>query len=187
MTNENDAVDIKNNENELDLDKVEAQAEETTEKPVETPEAKLARLKRQVAQQEKKLGLTEEQPESKSKSGDLDWGQKAFLNTYGIKGSDELQLVREYLGLGKSLDDIPSNKHFLNDLTELRDARLVKQAIPSGTARANNSPRDSVEYWVAKGELPPANQVQLRRDVLNARIKAEKNSTVFSDNPIIQT
>lgn len=185
MENENNDVDVSNNE-ELDLD-LETPAEEVPlEKPKETPEAKLARLKRQTAQLEKKLGL-EEKPESKSKSGDLDYGQKAFLKSYGVAGSDELQLVREYLSNGKSLDDLPNNKYFQNDLSELRDARLVRQAVPSGTARANNNPRDSVEYWIAKGEMPPADQTQLARDVLNARIKRETSNAKFTDNPIVQT
>lgn len=170
-----------NEELDLELDNEEAQQQE---KPKESPEAKLARLKRQTSQLEKKLGVAE--PEPKSKSNDLDYGQKAFLKSYGVQGSDELQLVREYLENGKSLDDIPNNRHFQNDLSELRDARLVKQAVPSGTARANFNARDTVEYWIAKGEMPPSDQVQLSRDVLNARIAKEGSSSKFSSTPIIE-
>lgn len=185
MTNENNDIDVQNNETELDLDlEVETPGEtQPEEKPKETPEAKLARLKRQTAQLEKKLGVAEQEP--KSKSSDLDYGQKAFLKSYGVQGSDELQLVREYIENGKSLDDIPNNRHFQNDLTELRDARIVRQAIPSGTARANNNARDSVEYWVAKGEMPA--DAMLARQVLNARLAKEQTSNKFSNNPIIET
>lgn len=182
MANESDVEKtIENEELDLELDTEEAPAEE---KPKESPEAKLARLKRQTSQLEKKLGVAE--PEPKAKSNDLDYGQKAFLKSYGVQGSDELQLVREYIENGKSLDDIPNNRHFQNDLSELRDARLVKQAVPNGTARSNFNARDSVEYWIAKGEMPPSDNVQLSRDVLNARLKKEKNTNAFSSNPIIE-
>lgn len=130
---------------------------------------KLAKAKEPKKEAEKKETKTE-------KSTELDYGQKAFLRSEGIKGADEMALVMEYLASGKTLDDIVENKHFLNDLKDLREEKATKDATPAGSKRSGAGTRDSVEYWIAKGELPPVDQVELRRKVVNAKAAAEKGT-----------
>jgi hypothetical protein len=132
----------------------------------------------------KKAKPEDHKPEEK-KTG-LDYGQKAFLIANGIKGADEMELVNSYLASGKELEDIVDNKHFLADLEDLRNDKAVKAATPSSNKRTGNNARDEVEYWLAKGELPPADQVELRRKVVNAKIKAQSDGNPFSKNPVIK-
>lgn len=145
----------------------------------ETLEAKAARLRRQLAQTEKKMGKTEK-PVKQTKSGVLDWGQKAFLATNGIKGENEISLVSEIMAhTGKDLDEVVESKYFQAELKELREAKATDNAVVSGSKRSTQTSRDTVEYWIAKGELPPKDQRELRQKVVNARVAAEKSRNVF--------
>lgn len=201
MANESNNEAEQNKEGDIDLDlEIDTENEEEKEskseekkddkKSEETPEARLARLERMTAQQKKKMGIdssskSEKKSESK-KSDDLDYGQKAYLRAEGIKRGDEESLVMEYIkNTGKSLEDILDNKHFQNDLKDLRETIATSDAIPKGSKRSAQSSIDSVEYWIAKGELPPADQMELRRKVVNAKIKAETQTNVFSPRPVV--
>lgn len=156
----------------------------------ETPEAKHARLKRQIEQHEKKYNLRpaeEPKPRKSGNKGDLDYGMKAFLTANGIKGADELSLVKEAMSAtGKDLEDVIESRFFQAELKELREAKAVKDATPSGTKRSTTSARDSVEYWIAKGELPPMEDFELRKKVVNAKIQKATVKDVFSKHPIIK-
>lgn len=153
---------------------------DTTEQPRETPEARLARLTRMKAQLEKKLGLSTEKESKPSKKGALDYSQKAFLIANGIKGNDEFGLVQEVMkSTGKSLDDIIESKYFKAELNELRELNKSADANPASGNRSGNSARNTVEYWIAKGELPPASEVDLRRKVVNARMNKAKSVATF--------
>ncbi len=123
------------------------------------------------------------------KSGELDYGQKAYLVAKGIEAPDEVELVQKTIKeTGKPLDQVIGSKFFQAELKELREARDAEAAIPKGDkgkGRSAQSSRDTVEYWIAKGELPPKDQVELRRKVVNARIKVEKDKTQFTDTPVV--
>jgi len=188
MENENEDIDFNNNENDLEEGADDKPEEKSEDKPKETPEARLARMERQTAQLRKKLGVEpkEEKPEPKSnKSEDFDYAQKAYLVANGIKGKKEQELAQEFVkNTGKELDDIVENKFFQAELKELREADASANAIPKGSKRSASSPRDSVDYWLAKDELPentPENQ-ELRRQVVNARYKRETSGSKFSSS-----
>jgi hypothetical protein len=51
--------------------------------------------------------------------------------------------------------------------------RTTKDATPSSTKKAPSSGKDTVEYWLAKGELPTGDP-ELKRKVVNAKIAGEK-------------
>ncbi len=127
-------------------------------------------------------------PEAKtSNSDELDYGQKAFLMSNGVKGTEEVKLVKTIMAnTGKSLDDVLESKYFQAELKEMRDNEASANAIPSKGKRAGQVAVDSVDYWLAKGELPPASERELRQKVVNARIGKEKNTNVFSSNPVIR-
>ncbi len=172
--------------------KVDETMESEKEVVIETPEAKRARLERQLNQHNKKYGFDKEEklaPKTKKadKNGELDYGQKAYLVANGIKGSDEVALVQKVMAeTGRDLDSVLEMKHFQTELKDFREAKALKDAIPNAQNRSGQSTRDQVGYWIAKGELPPADQVQLRRDVLNKRIEQAKSGNQFSSNPIVQ-
>lgn len=130
---------------------------------------------------EKKVDVSQDNADKKS---GFDYSEKAFLKASGIS-SDEYGLVQEAMqNTGKSLDELLDSKWFQAELKEVRSEKASKEAIPSGTKRSGSSSRDSVDYWIAKGELPPTDQRELRRQVVNARIKAEKEKSQFTDKPV---
>lgn len=189
MTNETDnIIESQNNEQELDLELVEetqeeAQPKETIEKPVETPEAKLARLKRQTAQLEKKLGVKEVvkeevKQEPKSQSSDFGYAEKAFLLANDIK-ADEISLAKDIMKkTGLNLDELVSDDYFKAKLKTFREEKASSEAVPRGAKRSSPSPRDSVDYWLKKpfDEVPS----DMRAAVVNARLEKEKSKNPFS-------
>lgn len=188
MENENEVIITpEEDELELDLDLEDKPEEKKEEKPQETPEARLARLKRMVAQQEKKLGKTEDKPVVETKKTDeLDYGQKAYLRAEGIKSGKEEALILEVMRqTGKKIEDVLESKYFQAELSELREKVATENAIPRGSKRTGQTASDDVAYWLAKGEMPPRDQVELRRKVVNAKLKQQTEVNVFSKNPIV--
>lgn len=186
--NKNDIEDF-NSENEeqeeVELDESNEDESKTEkserEQELEAEVAKFKRMSKQNANKAKKAKET-----TKSNQNELGYGEKAYLVANGIKGKEETALVESVMKeSGKSLDDVLESSYLKHQLKELRDDTTTKKAVPSGSKRSKTSSRDQVDYWIAKGELPPADQGQLRRDVVNARIKSEKTSN-FSDTPVIQ-
>jgi len=196
MPNENPNANGDNGEQDLELDLELEDSEESTkeERPKEkkqfTPEEQLAIHRREIKKLEKQLGKETEEPrveskEKATKSGELDYGQKAYLFATGIKGSEETKLVQDFMAnTGKSLEEVVDSKFFQAELKELRESKASEDAVPKGTRRSTTGSRDSVDYWLAKGELPentPENQ-ELRRKVVNARIDKETNKSKFASS-----
>ncbi len=128
---------------------------------------------------------TEGDPEPKAeKPSEFDDGQKVFIhNILGVKltDADQMKLVRDYISNGKTLDDLVDNKYFKNDLKDLQDDQASKKAVPDGRRSSGGGKgKDSVEYWLAKGELPPENNPELRRQYVNARIERERGGNPFA-------
>lgn len=173
---------------EIDLDEEEAEEETPEAKPKESDEAKLARLERQAKQLKKRLGV-EEKPAKKEVSENkdgLDRIDKMILRSEGIKSEDEMSLVQEFMkDTGKDVEQILESRAFKAELKALREEKATEDALPRGTKRSSNTAKSSVDYWLAKGELPPASEVQLRREVVNAKMKQIESRSQFSDNPII--
>jgi hypothetical protein len=107
MSNESEVevVETENNDTEN-----EQEATPTPEKPpiVETAEAKMARLTRQLKKVKQQLGLEEEaEVKQVNKPFVLDRADKAFLVANGIKGPDEFALVADFINnTGKDMDEI---------------------------------------------------------------------------------
>lgn len=156
---------------------VETPAEEHKEvKPSETPEARLARLERQASQLRKKLGVSEPEKPSKS-SNDLDYGQKAYLAANGVKGSKEMDFVKQELkSSGLSLEALLENDYFQAKLEKQRALNKTAEATPTGK-RSGGVPLDSVDYWMTK----PLEEVprDMRGKVVDAMLAKEKSKGVF--------
>lgn len=192
MANEIEAVDLpENNEEVLDLEVEEEEAEKPApkEKPKLTPEQQLAIHRREIKKLEKSLGHEPEvksQPKEKA-SSDLDYGQKAFLKTYGIQGSDELALAKTFMArTGDDLDTIVSDDIFLGKLNSLRAAREAAAAVPKGIKRSSQPAQNDADVALATyretGKLPEDNK--LAREVLNKHLEAEKSNN-FAPNPVV--
>jgi hypothetical protein len=120
-------------------------------------------------------------------SGELDYGQKAYLKGEGIEAS-EFGFVQDHLeksGLG--LDELLGNGYFKADLQVQRDKATVANATPSGTRGAKEAAASEVDYWINKGELPEntVENRQLRQDIVNKRTQLEIDKSKFASNGII--
>ena len=191
MANDEKEVIIDGEENNENKETPEENTEETPEnvgeekkqeRPVETPAERVARLDGMLRRAKKDAGMQNEEPQKKSsKSDNLDYGQKAFLIANGIKGVEEMDFVRNLQKeTGKDIDSLLETTYFQTELKEFREKKATSDATPKGGKRSNNSSVDSVEYWIAKGELPTgSDNKELREKVVNARITREKNKGTF--------
>ncbi len=172
--------DVDENQNKDDSEKGAEDKGEKTGKTVESPQDRYARLARQLKQAGKKLGIdTEDKPTSK-RSEDFGFAEKAYLATNGIKGTAETEFTQKLQKqTGLDLDSLLEDTYFQTKLNEFREKRATSNATPPGTKRSGNSSIDTVEYWIAKKELPPITDVELRRKVVNARLKRDETKGVF--------
>lgn len=147
-------------------------------KPQETPEAKRARLTRQLEQLDKKYPTeTFETRKPSQKSNDLDYGQKAYLTANGIKGAKEFEFVKaELKASGEELDNLLENDYFKSKLEKFRALSQTVEATPTGK-RSSGVATDSVEYWMTKPfeEVPH----DMRAKVVNAKLQKEQSKGVF--------
>ena len=161
---------------------VETTETETTQETEETTDwqARARELEGRLKRAEKKLSRSETETPTKapSKTGDFDYGQKAFLVANGVKSTDEMKLVKEIMSnTGKSLDQVLESKYFTAELNEMREMKKSQDAIPSNSKRTSQSGKDTVDYWLAKGELPEDRE--LRSKVVKAKWKSSSSVNPF--------
>lgn len=117
---------------------------------------------------------------------DFNTGDIAFMEGRGVKTDDEMNFVKSMMDkTGENLKDTLSDDYVQSKLKTMKEVAAVKDATPSGSKRTPTSGKASVEYWLAKGGLPPESDIQLRRDVLNARIKGEERGNKFAPQSVI--
>lgn len=146
----------------------------------------------QLAKVKAKLGEAKPEPEpdpSKKeplqKSGELDYGQLAYLTAKGIEHEDDVALVEKVRKeTGKELKDIVVSKYFQAELQELRDVRKNKEASPKGENRGQPNASDDVAMWVAKIEkdeakLDDISDYATRVKVHEARMKNDGQSPIM--------
>lgn len=128
-------------------------------------------------------------PVDQTKKGELDFGQKAWLIAKGVEHEDDIKTVVDAMAAtGKTLDKVMESSFLIGEIAKAKEERATKAAIPPADGRGSGADaRDQVDYWLKKGphELPPADQVDLRRKVVKARIAAAKTGNVFSSNPVV--
>ena len=142
--------------------------------------------KKEEIKEEEKPKAKLKKKKSVSKEKGFDYAQKAFMKVNDVT-SKEYPLVQNIMdATGKDLEQVLESKYFRAEQKELREAEASADAVPDGTKRSAQTSRDKVDYWIAKGELPPADQVQLRRDYVNAKLKKAEDVSKFSDRPVVQ-
>lgn len=198
MDNEKETVETQENNEELEETTEEQEEQTTEEKPQKkqfSDEERLAHHEGIVNRLKKKLGK-DGQPETVKETpaktvSDLDYGQKAFLRSYDIKGADEIALVKsEMARSGLNMDELVENEYFQGKLTKLREKRASNDAMPKGSKRTT-VPQNDEQYWQGKidsgqASLNDVPDVKVRRTLLNKRIEQAKMEGRFSENPIVQ-
>jgi len=179
MNNEtNEDINLTQNNEEV----VESEVSEETQDTEDNTDwqARARELEGRLKRAEKKLSRQSDPNHSApSKTGDFDYAQKAYLVANGVKGNDEMKLVKEIMSnTGKSLDQVLDSKYFTAELNEMREIKKSQDAIPSNSKRTSQSSKDTVEYWLAKGELPEDRT--LRSKVVKAKWKNSSSENPFS-------
>ena len=111
-----------------------------------------------------------------SKPNELDYGHKAFLKSYGISGSDELALVKQFQERGFGLDSIVEDDVFTAKLKSLREARESTDAVPKDKKRSAQTGSTNVDMAYAKyketGEWPQDFEIAKKlKDIIVAEEK----------------
>lgn len=170
MPNENEVVEG------VDEIIIDDTAVDTTDYKAEAEELR-GRLKRAETKLAKKSEPKPETTKEESKTGGLDYGQKAFLVANGIKGEAETAFVQEVMSeTGKTLEQVLDSKYFQAELEDRREIAKTANAIPTGK-RSGNMATDDVAYWMSK----PMEDVpqEMRIKVVNAKLKQTENKGVF--------
>jgi hypothetical protein len=180
------------------VETTEEETEETTEAEAPNWEAEAKKWEGLAKRDKKRIdklevalkeALNTEKPNVESRAKEnfedgFDLAAKSYLRAEGINRNEFDWVYDQMKDSGKSLDNLMDAKWFQAELKERRANEASKEAIPSGTKRTGGGTRDKVEYWIAKGEMPPPDQVELRREYVKAREKAEERSK-FSDMPVL--
>jgi hypothetical protein len=141
----------------------EAEEEQEEEKPVESPEAKRARLKRQLEQHNKKYGFKEEDkpkptPEVKSKKDDLTMQEAMTLMKSNVHEED-IESVKRFAKLENiSIADALKHDELKAVLRVREEKRKTSEATSTGkTPRGTSQVSDEVILERAnKGQVPDA-------------------------------
>lgn len=188
MSKENEVIEIEDAVEVTDITPVvDENGNDTTDwKAQAEANLELAKRNQGIAQRNKTRlqKLKEEKeggaPVTKNEPTSSDLGEKAYLVVNGIKSADEIAFVQKMKKeTGKDVESLLETTYFQTEFKSFKEKKATDNAVPTGSKRSTNTSVDSVDYWLAKGELPPADQVQLRRDVVNARLKKEQNKGVF--------
>lgn len=183
-----------------EVENTEGETEETTkseevkaEPKKRTPQEELKYFEGRAKRLRKELGM--DKPEAKKETttetkSDLDYGEKAYLRSFDIKGSDEISLVKNWMKrTGDSLDAIVEDEIFQAKLNNLREAKRTADAIPKGGKRGSTVSQDE-SYWLSKIEsgqarLSDIQDEKMKRSVLNKRVENERAGNRFSSTPIV--
>lgn len=135
----------------------ETEAESTKQRQPETPEAKRARLKRQLNQHNKKHGFKDEDSGDKSEKGSEAYKERfdrQDLKLAGITDKKEQDIVIDYANWKDiSVEEAAKKPSVKAELEALRS----KSSVPKPSTRNSSGASDSVEYWrgqVKKGNFP---------------------------------
>ena len=143
------------------------------------------RLKTKVEKLKDKPKEPETPVKKEKQSSDFDYGQKTYINQIlkvDINDDKQMAVVNEYLTNGKTLDDLSTNKHFKNDLSDIKEVRKAEKAIPSGNKRSATTDKTVDSYWLSKYENgTPLNDIpyEFRTKTLNAKLAKDEQKAMF--------
>lgn len=150
------------------------------EKPKETPEQTKARLERQLARVKKQLGEDEpKKPNAPQKTADgLDENALDFLDLKGISEAEDIEVIEKIVKkTGLTVREALKDEYVVSKLEANKKGREVKDATPSGTKRAAAT-SGSLDAAIAKfertQELP--DDFTLRSQVVDALINRNSSN-----------
>jgi len=118
--------------------------------------------------------------DGKKESSEPDYAKLAFLKSEGVTHPDDQKVVQdEAVRLKLPLTDVLQMDHIKGKLKNNNDQREAESGMPKGKGKSGQSSQQDVDYWLAKGETPE--DLDLAEKVINARLKKENDSGMFSD------
>lgn len=140
------------------------------------------RLNRQTKKETKSKSETPEK--TKSDSSELANKVEALsLQVAGITKDSEVELARNLQSeTGLPMDKLLNSKYFKTELEELRTQEKNDEATTGvkGDKSGSSNPKQSADYWIAKGEYPTREQVsdrKVRKEIRDAFVAKEKGTT----------
>jgi len=139
--------------------------------------------KKLKALEAKKETETPKKEEAKEKSNEPDYAKLAFLEGKKVVNADDQKLVLdEAERLKLPLTDILNMQHIKTQLKDAHDQREAKSGSPKGKGKAGSTGQHDVDHHLAKGTTPE--DVEEAKKVIDARMKSDKSSGHYDDQPI---
>jgi ABC-type bacteriocin/lantibiotic exporter with double-glycine peptidase domain len=162
---------------------------EEQEKPQLTPEQIQGAKRRQLTKLAKEFGIElpkhEEKEEVKNEEKKvLDINEKTYLIVNKVDKEDYDFILDEMKETGKPIDKILEFKYVRDALEERMNERKTQKATqhPPTTSRAGNAVKDSVDWYLKKGELPPPGE--LRNQYLDRKRESGDSGSKFTSRPV---
>lgn len=156
---------------------------------IQNQQSDIASLKRSLKKATKET--RSDTPTKNQTSDDSDLSQKVdkmALRIAGITEKDEVDLFNRLKEeTGKTADELLETKYFQAELQDLRDQRSNADAATNVSGdKTKASAKDSVDYWLAKGEPPTPDQLpdrKKRAEIIRAFMKkgSSNGKTFYND------
>lgn len=181
MSNENKGENLPNQE--TDEQKIERLRTERDglKKDVDTYKAQKSHWKKKAESKGDKPKEKQTKPNESDKSDRaLETAQRALLNSAGFKASEQQDYIFEQAErLKADVSEIIGDDYHQSKLKAIKDKIDTKGSMPKGGGKGGGGASDSVDYWIAKDELPE--DQELAEKVIEAKMKKQKSKNQFSD------
>ncbi len=104
------------------------------------------------------------------------------LRAEGVKDPKDMETVMHAAKvLGVEPIDALSDPFVQERLARSQKQRTAVNAVPGASSRQTVNIKANTDYWIKKGELPPKEDVELRRKVVNKRTEMAKHQKKFNN------
>ena len=150
----------------------EVQEERKTFTPEELRGIKLRNFKKLAKELEIDLPKPKVELQTDKPKG-FDRADKAYLRVEGVPVEDFDFVYKAHVLAGNTeLEETLADEFVQTNLKSRKESRVAKSALPQSTRGGEGNSQQSVDYWLAKGVLPPKDLGEkLRRDYVNEKAK----------------
>ena len=196
MANLHETIDSLNDENVSEVKetlKKEAAVLDKSNKQLHARAKKAEGFERKDGKWVKKEKPKEVKPDTKPKNpkakqpDEPDYALDAFLEGRDIKTPDDKKLIKDEMArLKLPAGDILDMKHIKAQLKDAKDQREAESGMPEGGNSKAGGNKGSVDYWIDRkdkdGNYITPSDTKLANEVIDARLKADKENNMFSDD-----